>query len=89
MKAVSLIEIYKNHPQIEVLLGLMDQNKNRIHISGLIGSAAALTAASVFDQTRKQQYLIVLPDKEQAAYFYNDLEGLFDESDTDFNKKKI
>ncbi len=60
MKAVSLIDIYKSHPQIDVLSGLMGQSKNRIHISGLIGSASALTAASVFDQTGKQQHLIVL-----------------------------
>lgn len=89
MKDLSLIDIFKNHPQVGVLSHLVEKNKNRIHIRGLIGSGIALTAASVFDQTGKQQHLIVLPDKEQAAYFYNDLEGLFSEVDTDYNKKKI
>ena len=89
MKDVSLIDIYKKHPEVEVLSQLFDKDENRIHICGLIGSAVALTVASVFDQSGKQQHLIVLPDKEQAAYFYNDLEGLFSEVDTDYNKKKI
>ncbi|PIY34106.1 MAG: hypothetical protein COZ08_03730, partial [Bacteroidetes bacterium CG_4_10_14_3_um_filter_42_6] len=31
----------------------------------------------------------VVPDKEQAAYFYNDLERLLSDSDTDYNLKKV
>ena len=30
-----------------------------------------------------------MPDKESAAYFHNDLEGIFDEKGTNFHKKKV
>lgn len=60
-----------------------------VFLKGLVGSAASLFVGSVFDHIGKQQHLVVLPDKEQAAYFYNDLENLFEEADTDHNRKKI
>ena len=34
-------------------------------------------------------HVFVLGDKETAAYFYNDLENLFDEQEKDFHKKKV
>jgi len=60
-----------------------------VHLGGLVGSGPALVLAGLFDQPGKQQHLVVLSDKEQAAYFYNDLENLFGESQADYNKKKI
>ena len=53
------------------------------------GSATAIMMAAVFDQAGKQQHLAVLPDKEQAAYFYNDLEALLDDAALDHNKKRV
>ncbi len=55
----------------------------------MAGSSVALTVASVFEKTGKQQHFVVLPDKEQAAFFYNDLENLFGETETDVHKKRV
>ncbi len=43
---------------------------------GLIGSAAAVVAASFHTLTR-HAILFVMADKEQAAYFQNDLQTFF------------
>ncbi len=89
MKENQLIAEYSNHPKIDILAGYLAEEDAHVQIEGLMGSAAALTIASLFSRTGKQQHLVILPEKEKAAYFYNDLENLFEESDTDFNKKKV
>ncbi|MCF6342213.1 MAG: transcription-repair coupling factor, partial [Bacteroidales bacterium] len=68
---------------------LLDSEQNNIQLKGLIGSARALAIAGIFEHSGKQQHLVVLPGKEQAAYFYNDLENLFDEPDADHNNKRV
>ncbi len=53
------------------------------------GSAPALFLAACFDRPGKQQHLVVIPDKEESVYFYNDLENLLDDKDADYNVKKV
>ena len=60
--------------------------------SGLVGSSRALCASAVIQQTPGNHFFI-LDDKEQAAYFLNDLEGIVKSSvsrtQTDFIKTNI
>ena len=51
--------------------------------SGLAGSSSSLVIAEVFKQTEKP-FLIVLNDKEEAAYYLNDLENLLGDSNVLF-----
>ena len=60
----------------------------RAQVVGLTGSSTALAVATVFQKTDNNQ-VIILPDKETAAYFLNDLESLFGEKGAGFHKKKI
>jgi transcription-repair coupling factor (superfamily II helicase) len=66
----------------------METNNTHIIYSGLVGSAKAFT---VEEQFRKQggQHLVICASKEDAAYFYNDLEALFGEREMDYSKKQI
>jgi len=59
-----------------------------IHVKGLIGSSPTLLISGIY-QHLETNHLIVLPDKESAAYFLNDLESIFDEKGNSFHKKKI
>lgn len=59
-----------------------------MHLSGLIGSSAPLLMASLFERNAVN-HIVVLPDKETAAYFLNDLESIFNEKTENFHKKKI
>ncbi len=88
MSATKLFSIYQESPAFSQLVDRIEKS-GPVYLSGLIGSAVPLTLASVFEKSGRQQHLIVLQDKEQAAYFYNDLEALFGEQETDHNKKKV
>ncbi len=55
----------------------------------MTGSAQALYLAALFDKAGKQQHLVIIPDKEEAVYFYNDLENLLSDAGVDYDKKKV
>ncbi|MGE5318408.1 MAG: DEAD/DEAH box helicase, partial [Chloroflexota bacterium] len=59
-----------------------------MHLKGLAGSSGAVVVASVFARS-EPPLLIVLSEKEEAAYFFNDLENLLNEQDVPFHKKKV
>lgn len=70
-----LLSIYRNDARVaRIAEGLLPPNA-RVHVSGTVGSSQALIAASVIDRT-KGVHVFVLTDKEEAAYFINDLEAL-------------
>ena len=50
--------------------------QTRIHWKGLVGSSKSISAATVASQV-PGHHVFILNDKEDAAYFLNDLEGLF------------
>ena len=58
----------------------------------LCSNLAASSKAFVIEETFRQmggQHLIVCTDKEDAAYFYNDLESLLGERGMDYSKKQV
>ena len=67
----------------------IDSGAKHIQLAGVVGSSIALTISSILEKKGKQQHLVVLPDKEQAAYYYNDIESLLDESELELNQKKV
>jgi transcription-repair coupling factor (superfamily II helicase) len=55
--------------------GLEQEDIRTIRLEGLVGSAVSVVANAVY-ANHNGNYLFVLSDKEEAAYFYNDLESL-------------
>ena len=53
----------------------LQQGNARIHLKGLAGSIDSLIASGV-SSVLNGNYLYVLRDKEEAAYFYNNLENI-------------
>ncbi len=51
-----------------------------LYLQGLSGSAEAFVAAAVFN-TQKRNHLFILNDKEEAAYFQNNLRSILDKKD--------
>lgn len=49
--------------------------KQQVSIKGLSGSLDAVVASAIY-QLNHQNYLFILHDKEEAAYFFNDLQNL-------------
>ncbi|MDD4847287.1 MAG: transcription-repair coupling factor [Bacteroidales bacterium] len=89
MSPKELIALFHFGASFEQLLCFL---KNETHgkwwLSGLNGSALALRAAAVWSE-HQGIHLFILPDKETAGYFYNDLEQLFEETKMPFEKRRI
>ncbi len=78
MNLQELKKLYRqDNKTIEIIAGLQGNRACRIHLKGLCGSAEALIAATIAESPeRAPLYLFVLSDKEEAAYFLNDMENL-------------
>ncbi|PKP54137.1 MAG: transcription-repair coupling factor [Bacteroidetes bacterium HGW-Bacteroidetes-1] len=87
MSSSSLLEIFREHPALKPLSEALKQHKHLL-ISGLTGSSKALCFSAIAEITGGQHF-IICPDREAAAYFYNDLESLFNERNQDYNKKQV
>ena len=89
VKASQLTDFYRDSKAVVDILHLCKQNELfRLQLKGLTGSAISVMASAVFANSGPL-HLIVLPEKEQAAYIYNDLENLLGEQETPFHKKKV
>ncbi len=80
-------QLYKNDAHIDVMLNALRESG---HL--LCSNLAASSKAFVVEETFRRmggQHLIVCADKEDAAYFYNDLESLLGERGMDYSKKQV
>jgi transcription-repair coupling factor (superfamily II helicase) len=64
-----------SHPKLNLLDNLVKEGRRRILLKGLSGSSSSVYCAG-FQSLSKEPQLIILNDKEEAAYFYNDLTNL-------------
>jgi len=72
-------DYYRQHPsfiRLEKLLG--GDSMEPLIINGLSGSSKAVVMAGVLSQ-QPTTHVVILPEKEDAAYFYNDLTSLIGE----------
>lgn len=76
MKAGDLLKLYKGDSIIQTIAEITKANEDQsVRIKGLSGSLDAVLIAALY-QINHQNHLIVLHDKEEAAYFHNDLQNL-------------
>ena len=84
MKNNELTDRYSQHPVILSLIeSIRSDTTKTILVSGLTGSSKAMALAQVYQKTQNT-HIIVLPEKEDAAYFYNDLVALTGENSVFF-----
>ena len=82
-----LLSLYRSDTRIARVADGLSENAARVQIAGTIGSAQALIATAVIDRT-KGVHVFVLTDKEEAAYFINDLEALREKAGKEERKAK-
>ncbi|MDO9511311.1 MAG: transcription-repair coupling factor [Bacteroidales bacterium] len=71
------------------IIGLLKDNESiRLKINGLKGSSLSLVINSVFHQ-KQGLHLLIVDDKELAAYVYNDLENLNGEKEQNFDNRRV
>jgi len=81
LKVKDFIKVYKEDTVIQSIAERMRPNETtRLRLKGLVGSLDAVVAAATY-QINKQTNIFVLHDKEEAAYFHNDLQNLMGEKE--------
>ena len=84
-----LLEIYSKNPKYIEILHTITQRHSRLNIQSLAGSAMSFCVASSINKSKEFTHLIIISDKEKAAYFCNDIEQIFGEQDLDYSKKNV
>ncbi|RXP64465.1 transcription-repair coupling factor [Lutibacter sp. HS1-25] len=78
--------ILKNYEQVVLkkqLVPLLSKEKNHFQISNLVGSSLSFVISESFKSAEKP-FLLIFNDKEEAAYYLNDLEQLLNGKDVLF-----
>lgn len=70
-----LLSLYKESLQLQKLGELISGPQQNIQISGLIGSSLSSVIANIY-KSSDYGFLVILKDKEEAAYYLNDLEQM-------------
>ena len=87
MSHSSIQQQYSQSPQIGKLLNTIANSENsgikNIQLKGLVGSSLSFVLANVFKNSDRP-FLAIFNDKEEAAYYLNDLERLIGEDDVLF-----
>ncbi len=83
MSQSSLINSYIASEKVKQIVDSLAADTSRIHLKGLIGSSLSMVMQAVFKKTDKP-FLIILNEKEEAAYYLNDLEQMIGGNDVLF-----
>jgi transcription-repair coupling factor (superfamily II helicase) len=76
-------QTYARTLQLQNLQSAIAQNEGKTHLKGLVGSSISITISEAF-KTSEKPFLVVFDDKEEAAYYLNDLEQLINDKDVLF-----
>ena len=70
------LKYFQGHKNFKKIVGILNTPPGeKIHLKGLIGSAKTILLANLFRKSAKN-FTILLNDREEAAYFYDDLNNL-------------
>ena len=84
MGSTVLKGVYRQHPSFVRLEELLSSGSvEPVNIVGLTGSSKAIVMAGALSE-QPTTHLVILPEKEDAAYFYNDLVSLLGEDNIFF-----
>lgn len=84
MDLKGLLDLYRHDPRVQHLKSIVDQpTVEKLYLKGLVGSLNAFVAAALF-QELPRTYLFVLENKEEAAYFKDDLKSILDRNEVLF-----
>lgn len=72
------ISAFSSNEKASAIRKFLSGNEKSLWINGLAGSSVACYAASVIHD-RDETHLFILNDKEEAAYFLNDLQNILDQ----------
>ena len=83
MSKQTIVNYYQQATQVKQLVQQLQQEPHHFQISNLVGSALSFVISESFKNSDKP-YLLIFNDKEEAAYYLNDLEQLLGEKNVLF-----
>ena len=83
MSKQQLLAVFDQSPQNKQLIDRLSSPKSDIKVSNIVGSSFSFVIASLFKNTEKP-FLLILEDKEEAAFYLNDLELFLNDKDVLF-----
>ena len=78
MSKQEIVNQYQESAKVKQILNQIQRDNNQIQITNLVGSSMSFVISETFKKDEKS-YLLIFNDKEEAAYYLNDLEQLIDQ----------
>ena len=75
MSKQNIVDQYQKSGNISQIIKALQQDKTSLHLKDLVGSSLSFVIAETFKKTDRP-YLLIFDNKEEAAYYLNDLEQL-------------
>ena len=91
MSISTIVQSFAQSPQQQELretIAVSPEKNTKIHVKGLVGSSLSFVVANAFKEADRP-FLLILNDKEEAAYYLNDLEQLIGEKDVLFYPRTV
>ena len=80
MSKTTITQTYSQALQTQNLQNSIANSEGNTHLKGLVGSSLSIALSEVFKSAEKP-FLLIFDDKEEAAYYLNDLEQLVNDKD--------
>ena len=83
MSKQHIVSEYEQSSKINEIVRHLKIDNNQFQITNLVGSSLSFVISNVFNKVEKP-FLLIFSDKEEAAYYLNDLEQLIGEKNVLF-----
>jgi len=84
LSKTALYNTFDNSPKVQQIVDrLQEDNQPKLHLDGLLGSSVSFVVRALFKKA-DAPFLVILNNKEEAAYYLNDLEQMIGEKDVLF-----
>ena len=80
---------YSTSPKVQQIVESITISKSKTCVKGLSGASLSLISAVTTELTKEFTHIFLFEDKQKAAYFYNDLERYFNDTEIDYSEKQI
>ncbi len=88
MNIPDFVSLFRSDIQFNNFVDAIKNKQKHIYLKGLLGSSSSILAYNLHKESSGIS-LFVLPDKESAAFFMNDLEQILGETAKKMNRKKV
>jgi len=79
----NILQVYEKSAKVQLLADAIQKRDTRLQIKGWAGSSLSFIIKTTFEKS-ELPFLLLFQDKEEAAYYLNDLENLINDHDVLF-----